>query len=157
MRQFCLMILLLIQSKQATISRITRISLPTIVDYCFRLQKSEPTRVTRTSSKCLGHRLTRFPVKNKRMKTTFSDHYTVVGKIHIGTKISQEKQQKFLKIRNLKIIRGDKAVIFFLLLDQKLKLEKKQLISFLQPFLTALIDSHRSDMLYIKIRLQTIG
>ena len=58
----------------------------------FKRQNSEPTRVTPTSSTCLDHLLTRFPVKNESIKTTLSDYYTVVGDIHIDTTCSQEKQ-----------------------------------------------------------------
>ena len=57
-----------------------------------------------------------------------SDHYTVVSELHIDTTSSQEKQQHFVKSRNLKSIKGDKAVIFLFLLDQKLmKLEEEKL------------------------------
>ena len=93
--------------------------------FCFRRQISEPSRVTPTSSTCLDYLLTSFPVKHETIKTTFSDQYTVVGEIHIDIKNSQQKQQFFFKTRNLKNIKGDKAVSFLFLLGQKLmKLEE---------------------------------
>ena len=74
------------------------------------------------------HLLTSFPVKHETIKTTFSDHYTVVGEIHIDTKNSQDTQQNYFKTRNLKNIKGDKAVNFLFLFDQKMmKLHEEKL------------------------------
>ena len=92
---------------------------------CFKRQILEPTRVTPTSSTCLDHLLTSFPIGHKTIETIFSDHYTVVNEIHKDTKNSQEKQQYLFKNRNLKNIKEDKAVNFLFPLDQKLmKLEE---------------------------------
>ena len=91
-----------------------------ITAYCFKRQNSEPTRVTPTSLTCSDHLLISFPVKNETYKTTFNDHYTVIGEIFIDTTCSQEKQQNFFKNRNLKNIKGDEVVNFLFLLDQKL-------------------------------------
>ena len=91
-----------------------------ITAYCFKRQNSEPTRVTPTSPTGLDHLLTRCPVKNETIKTTFSGHYTIIGEIHIETKSFQENRQQFFKTRNRRNSKGDKAVNFLFPLDQKL-------------------------------------
>ena len=66
-----------------------------ITAHCFKLQNSEPTGVTPTSSICLDHLETSFPVKNETIKATFSDHYTVVGEI--------DKEKRNVPRRNSKM------------------------------------------------------
>ena len=82
----------------------------------------------------MDHLFKEFPAKNETMKTTFSDHYTVVHLIHIDTKNYKEKQQNFFKTRKQKNIKGDKAVIFSFLFDQKLmKLKEEKLTTDIIP------------------------
>ena len=152
MTQYCLQILTLIQSRRAKISRITRLSTP----LSFMRQNSKPSRVTPNTETCLDHLSTSFSVKNETIKTTFNDHYTANGEIHIDTKSSQEKQQNVSKTRNLKNIKGDKVVNFLFLLDQKqMKLEEENLtFDIICNTILDCVDRFPSD---IKNRRGTIG
>ena len=92
-----------------------------LLAFDFSCQNCEPTRVTATSATCLVHVITRYQVKTETIQTTMSDHFTVLGRIpgvfFNEPVISEEKIYR----RDLRSIKGDKALNFLFLLDQKLK------------------------------------
>ena len=64
--------------------------------YNFKRQNNEPTRVTATSSTCIDHLITSYQVENKTIKSTISDHYSVMGEIPgilTGTKRNKNDQR----------------------------------------------------------------
>ena len=52
--------------------------------YDLAVQNSEPTRVTQTSKTCLDHFISSSPTDTITLKTTISDHYTILGKIPLN-------------------------------------------------------------------------
>ena len=52
-----------------------------LLAYDFKRQNSDPTRVTPTSATCLDHISTSYQINTETIKTTISDHYTVLGTI----------------------------------------------------------------------------
>ena len=88
-----------------------------LLAFDFKRQNFEPTRITATSSTCLDHVITSYQVKTETIQTTMSDHFTVLGTIpgvfFNEPVISEEKIYRRDK--------GDKALNFLFLLDQKLK------------------------------------
>ena len=92
-----------------------------LLAFDFKCQNFEPTRVTATSSTCLDHVITSYQVKTETIQTTMSDHFTVLGTIpgvfFNEPVISEEKIYR----RDLRSIKGDQALNFLFLLDQKLK------------------------------------
>ena len=92
-----------------------------LLAFDFKCQNFEPTRVTATSSTCLDHVITSYQLKTETIQTTMSDHFTVLetipGVFFNEPVISEEKIYR----RDLRSIKGDKALNFLFLLDQKLK------------------------------------
>ena len=87
--------------------------------YDFERQNSEPTRVTPTTATCLDHIITSYPINTMTISTTISDHFTVIGEIPVSSIAEQQKPN--VLTRNLKNLKGDKALNFLFLLDQKLQ------------------------------------
>ena len=96
--------------------------------YNFRRQNSEPTRVTPTSSTCLDHYITSYQTVHQSEKTTMSDHYTVLGEIpDVKYEVTAESHCK-IRTTNLKNIKGDNALKFLFILEQRLmKLDENNL------------------------------
>ena len=51
--------------------------------YGYEIQNSLPTRVTTTSSSCLDHVISCFPIESKTVKVTISDHYALQSEVPI--------------------------------------------------------------------------
>ena len=58
-------------------------------------------------------------ILTETIKTTFSDHYSVLAKFPKTGRREKTREQHF--VRNLKTIKGDAALKFLFLLDQKFK------------------------------------
>ena len=91
-----------------------------LLAYNFKRQNSEPTRVTSTSSTCLDHYITSYTTTNQTEKTTMSDHYSVLGEIPAVKTEVITTDDSIIRTRNLKNIKGDKALNFLFLLEQRL-------------------------------------
>ena len=92
-----------------------------LLAFDFKRQNFEPTRVTPTSATCLDHIVTSYQINTETIKTTISDHYTVLGAIPgVIVKESKNKEIKQLS-RDLRKIKGGNALNFLFLLDQTLK------------------------------------
>lgn len=89
--------------------------------YNFKRQNNEPTRVTATSSTCIDHLITSYQVENKTIKSTISDHYSVMGEIPGILTAPELNEIRTTNVRNLKKIKGENSLNFLFLLDQKLK------------------------------------
>ena len=90
-----------------------------LASFSYENQNFEPTRVTATSSTCLDHVSATEPLQTETIRTTISDHYTLLSEIPILE--NKEEQENFMESRNLKRIKGPYALNFLFLLDQKLK------------------------------------
>ena len=84
------------------------------------IQNSSPTRVTTTSSTCLDHVISGFPIEIKTVKVTISDLYALQSEIPILLNDKKGEEPMLLR-RDLRNIKGPKALNFLFLLDQKLK------------------------------------
>ena len=81
----------------------------------------EPTRVTPTSATYLNHNVTSYRINTETIKTTISDHYTVLGAIP-GVFVNESKNRESKQLsRDLRKIDGGNALNFLFLLDQTLK------------------------------------
>ena len=90
-----------------------------LASYDFQVQNFLPTRVTPTSKTCLDHLITERTVNTETIQTTISDHFTVTAKIPAIWK--ESKSTKILLARTLNRLKGENALNFLFLLDQKLK------------------------------------
>ena len=87
----------------------------------FKRQNFEPTRVTPTFATCLDHVVTNYQIITETIKTTISDHYTVLGEIPgVIVKEAENREMKQLS-RDLRKIKGGNALNFLFLLDQTRK------------------------------------
>ena len=73
-----------------------------------------------TSSTCLDHFITSFQTETQTIPTTISDHFSVLGEIPLSTDGIKCKPY-FRKTRDLRGIKGENALKFPFLLDQKPK------------------------------------
>ena len=89
-----------------------------LASYDFQVQNCLPTRVTPTSKTCLDHLITERTVNTETIQTTISDHFTVTAKIPAIWK--ESKSTKILLARTLNRLKGENALNFLFLLDQKL-------------------------------------
>ena len=87
--------------------------------YDFQVQNFLPTRVTLTSKTCLDHMITEGTVNTETIQTTISDHFTVTAKVPAIWK--QSKNTNVPLARNLNRLKGESALNFLFLQDQKLK------------------------------------
>ena len=87
--------------------------------YDFQLRNFEPTRVTPKSRTCIDHMISQNDILTETVKTTISDHYSVLAKFPKTGRREKNREQQ--SVRNLKTIKGDGALKFLFLLDQKLK------------------------------------
>ena len=86
--------------------------------YDFQFCNFEPTRVTPKSKTCLDHFPSSKNYLTETIKSTISDHFSVI------LKIADEKSEnckKMFKHRNLMNLKGDNSLNFLFILDQKLK------------------------------------
>ena len=78
----------------------------------FKRQNFEPTRVTPTSATCLDHIVTSYQINTETIKTTISDHYTVLGAIP-GVIVKESKNRVMKQLsRDLRKIKGGNALNF---------------------------------------------
>ena len=85
-----------------------------ITVYKFKRQNCKSSRVSVTSSTCLGHITTSSHVQAETTPTTFSDHFIVIIDVPLLT--NETKHQPFFrKTRDLRGIKGDKTFNFLLL------------------------------------------
>ena len=89
--------------------------------YDLAVQKSEPTRVTPTSKTCLDHFISSSPTDTITLKTTISDHYTILGKIPLKYHKTNESFCPKVIMRDLRNIKNENALNFLFLLNHKLK------------------------------------
>ena len=84
-----------------------------LLAYDFKRQNSVPTRVTPTSATCLDHISTSYQINTGTIKTTFGDHYTVLGTI--PGLIMKESQKIEVKqtYRDMRKIKGENAFCLF--------------------------------------------
>ena len=68
--------------------------------YNYKRQNSEPTRVTATSS--TDHLITSYQVERKTIKSTISDHYSVLAEIPGIKTVPVSSDTKTINVRNLK-------------------------------------------------------
>ena len=87
--------------------------------YDFQLRNFEPTRVKSKSKTCIDHMISQNDILTETIKTTISDHYSVLAKFPKTGRREKTREQHF--VRNLKTIKGDGALKFLFFLDQKLK------------------------------------
>ena len=64
--------------------------------YGYEIQNSSPTRVTTTSSTCLDHVISGFPIEIKTVKVTISDHYALQSEIPIPLNDNKKKEELML-------------------------------------------------------------
>ena len=87
--------------------------------YDFQLRNFEPTRVTSKSETSFDHMISPNDILTEPIKTTISHHYSVLAKFTKTGRHEGTKEKHF--VRNLKTIKGDGALKFLFLLDQKFK------------------------------------
>ena len=92
-----------------------------LLAYDFKRQNSDPTRVTPTSATCLDHISTSYQIKTETIKTTISDHYTVLGTIPGVIMKESPKIEVKQTYRDMRKIKGENALNFLFILDQTLK------------------------------------
>ena len=85
------------------------------------VQNSEPTRVRPTSKTCLDHFISSSPIDTITLKTTISDHCTIMGKIPLKYYKTNESFRPKVKMRDLRNIKNKIALNFLFLLNHKLK------------------------------------
>ena len=86
--------------------------------YDFKQQIFRPITVTATSPACLDYFITSFQVQTETIPKTNRDHFTALGGILLLT--NEPKHQLFFrKTRGVRRIKGDKALNFLFLLNQK--------------------------------------
>ena len=105
--------------------------------YDFQLRNFEPTRVTSKSKTCIDHMISPNDILTETNKTTISDHYSVLAKCPETGRLDKTKEKHF--VRNLKTIKGDGALKFLFLLDQKL--ERLSLDSLAYDFIAQMSES----------------
>ena len=86
----------------------------------FKQQNVQPTSVTATSYTCLDEIIARFHTQTQTIPTTISDHFSVLGQIHLSTDGIKQKPS-FRKPKDLRGIEGKNALKFLFLLNQKHK------------------------------------
>ena len=89
--------------------------------YDLSVQNSEPTRVTPTSKTCLDHFISSSPTDTITLKTTISNHYTILGKIPLKYPKTNESFRPKVIMRDLENIKNENALNFLFLLNYKLK------------------------------------
>ena len=77
------------------------------------IQNSEPTRVTPTSKTCLDHFISSSPTDTITLKTTLSDHYTILGNIPLKYHKTNESFRPKLIMRDLRNIKNENVLNFF--------------------------------------------
>ena len=77
-----------------------------------------PTRVTPKTKTCLDQFMSCSYFSTESLKTTISDHYSVLLKIPDAEK---GRRDDILRSRNSKKLKGDSRLNFLFVLDQKLK------------------------------------
>ena len=87
--------------------------------YNFQVRNFLPTRVTPTSTTCLDHMITDRTLNPETILTAISDHFTVTANIPAIWK--ESKNTNIRLARNLNRLKGERALNFWILLDQKLK------------------------------------
>ena len=87
--------------------------------YEFQVRNVLPTRVTPSSKRCLDHMITESTVNTETIQTTISDHFTVTAKVPAIWK--ESKSTSIALARNLNMLKGESALNFLFLLDQKPK------------------------------------
>ena len=85
--------------------------------YDFGIQKFEPTRMTPLSNTCLVYIVSRERIATTTLRTAISNHFTVLGYIALKTERYVLSESK-IKIRDLRTIKGEKALNFLFVLDQ---------------------------------------
>ena len=83
-----------------------------IAAYGYEIQNSSPTRVTTTSSTCLDHVISGFPIGIKTVKVTISDQYALQSEIPILLNENKKREDPMLLCRDLRNIKGPKALKF---------------------------------------------
>ena len=86
--------------------------------YDFKLRNFEPTRVTAKTKSCLDHFISLNEFATDTIKTTISDHYSVILKLPESKNVESKKT---MKARNMKKLKGENALNFLFVLYQKLK------------------------------------
>ena len=86
-----------------------------------KIQNTLPTRVTPTTKSCLDHWIASDELYTQTIETTISDHFTVAASIPLTSRKSYKKELEKKKVRKMKNLKGDNALNFLFLLDQKLK------------------------------------
>ena len=89
--------------------------------YDLAVQNSEPTRVTPTSKTYLDHFISSSPTYTITLKTTISDHYTILGKIPLKNHKTNESFRPKVIMRYLRNIKNENALNFLFLLNHKLR------------------------------------
>ena len=95
--------------------------------YDLAVQNSEPTRVTPQSKTCLDHFISSNPTDTITLKTTISDHYTILGKIPLKYHKTNESVRPKVIMRDLRNIKNENALNFLFLLNHKLEKNLKSL------------------------------
>ena len=85
------------------------------------VQNSEPTRVTPQSKTCLDHFISSSPTDTITLKTTISDHYTILGKIPLKYHKTNESFRPKVLMRDLRDIKNENALNFLFLQIHKIK------------------------------------
>ena len=84
----------------------------------FQIRNFEPPRVTPKTKTCLDHFISSNYFSTKTLKTTISDHYSVLLEIPDAKK---EMHDDTFRSRNLKKLKGKNRLNFLFVLDQNLK------------------------------------
>ena len=80
-----------------------------------------PKRVTSKFLTCIDHVITRFLIETRNLKNIISDHFALEASI-LRKSCAKDQQVRYQKLnRKLENIKGDGALNFLSLLDQKLK------------------------------------
>ena len=90
--------------------------------YGFKIQNSEPTRVTSTTATCLDHIISSNDINTKTVKITISDHYAIEADLSwLGKQKKRSSDNNYTLVRNLNHIKKNSILNFLFLLDQKLR------------------------------------
>ena len=92
-----------------------------LLAFDFKRQTSDPSSVTPTFAICLDHISACNQINTETIKTTVSDHYTVLGTIPGVIMKESQKIEVKQTYRDMRKKKGENALNFLFILDQILK------------------------------------
>ena len=88
-----------------------------INSFNYEMQNAEPTRVTKFTSKCIDHVLSKQSKEVSTLKWTFSDHYALLFEFDFS--VSSSQSNEFYYSRNFKFFENEQNYLNFLFILQQ--------------------------------------